>query len=55
MCLSTGVPTCQIHSGLLFGLPLAATSFNRVSRFTVWCQLVYAVTYFYFDEAHITD
>ena len=40
-----------------FGLPLAVTSFNRVSRFTeaVGRRLLYILTSLYFDDARITD
>ena len=38
-----GKPAYQISSGLLFGLPLAVTSFNRLSRFTESVGLLGAV------------
>ena len=47
----------HVCSGLFFGLPLAVTSFNRVSRFTeaVGRRLLYVLTSLLFDDAHITD
>ena len=32
MCGGLAPPSYQLYSGLLFGLPLAVTSFNRLSR-----------------------
>ena len=50
-------PAYQVYAGLLFGLPLAVTSFNRFSRLLEaltrrYCQ---ALTSLYFDDATITD
>ena len=50
-------PAYQVYSGLLFGLPLAVTSFNRFSRLLEaptrrYCQVL---TSLYFDDATITD
>ena len=54
---SGGSRRIKSTSGLLFGLPLAVTSFNRVSQFTeaVGRRLLYVLTSLYFDDAHITD
>ena len=43
----------QVYSGLLFGLPLAVTSFNRLSRFTeaVGRRLTGTMVSMYFDGA----
>ncbi|CAE7218895.1 FCPB [Symbiodinium sp. CCMP2592] len=50
-------PAYQLYSGLLFGLPLAVTSFNRLSRFSeaVGRRLVCVLVSMYFDDAHLTD
>ncbi|CAE7261262.1 FCPB [Symbiodinium sp. CCMP2592] len=50
-------PAYQVYSGLLFGLPLAVTSFNRLSRFSeaVGRRLVCVLVSMYFDDAHLTD
>ena len=50
-------PAYQIYAGLLFGLPLAVTSFNRFSRLLEalarrFCRVL---TSLYFDDATITD
>ena len=50
-------PAYQVYAGLLFGLPLAVTSFNRFSRLLEalarrFCQVL---TSLYFDDATITD
>ncbi|CAE7194368.1 unnamed protein product [Symbiodinium sp. CCMP2592] len=50
-------PAYQVYSGLLFGLPLAVTSFNRLSRFSeaVGRRLVCVLVSMYFEDAHLTD
>lgn len=50
-------PAFQIYYGLLFGLPLAVTSFNRFSRFVEACgrRLLLVLVSMYFDDACITD
>ena len=52
-----GTPAYQLYSGLLFGLPLAVTSFNRYSRFTeaLGRRLNFGMISLYFDDATITD
>ena len=52
-----GEPAFQVYSSLLFGLPLAVTSFNRYSRFieALGRRLTYSLVSLYFDDAHITD
>eukprot|EP00435_Cladocopium_sp_Y103_P041796 s1601_g11.t1 len=50
-------PAFQLYSGLLFGLPLAVTSFNRCSRLLEslarrFCKVLLSM---YFDDASITD
>ena len=50
-------PAYQVYAGLLFGFPLAVTSFNRFSRLLEaltrrFCQVL---TSLYFDDATITD
>jgi len=50
-------PAYQVYAGLLFGLPLAVTSFNRFSRLLEaltrrYCQVL---TSLYFDDATTTD
>ena len=50
-------PAYQVYAGLLFGLPLAVTSFNRFSRLLEaltrrFCQVL---TSLYFDDATVTD
>ena len=50
-------PAYQIYHGLLFGLPLAVTSFNRYSRLseTLGRRLLWILVSMYFDDAHLTD
>eukprot|EP00435_Cladocopium_sp_Y103_P031497 s1905_g8.t1 len=50
-------PAFQLYTGLLFGLPLAVTSFNRLSRVleSLSRRLGYVLVSFYFDDATITD
>lgn len=50
-------PAFQIYSSLLFGLPLAATSFNRYSRFAeaLGRRLLRCLVSMYYDDAHLTD
>ena len=50
-------PAYQLYSGLLFGLPLAVTSFNRFSRLVeaLGRRLCKALVSLYFDDATITD
>lgn len=52
-----GAPAFQIYSGLLFGLPLAVTSFNRYSRLSesLGRRFLYVLVSMYFDDAHLTD
>eukprot|EP00434_Breviolum_minutum_P039089 symbB.v1.2.034695.t1/scaffold4526.1/size39880/1 len=52
-----GQPAFQIYAGLLFGLPLAVTSFNRYSKFVEACgrRLGSVLVSMYFDDATITD
>ena len=52
-----GCPAFQLYTGLLFGLPLAVTSFNRYSRFceALGRRLLVLLVSMYFDDAHITD
>ena len=52
-----GVPAYQLYTGLLFGLPLAVTSFNRCSRFSeaLGRRLLFLLVSLYFDDAHLTD
>ena len=52
-----GEPAFQVYSSLLFGLPLAVTSFNRYSRLieALGRRLTYSLVSLYFDDAHITD
>ena len=47
----------MIYTGLLFGLPLAVTSFNRYSRFVeaLSRRFAFCLTSLYFDDAHVTD
>ena len=52
-----GCPPFQLYTGLLFGLPLAVTLFDRYSRF---CEaggrrLLSLLVSMYFDDAHLTD
>ncbi|CAE7685749.1 unnamed protein product, partial [Symbiodinium microadriaticum] len=50
-------PAFQIYSGLLFGLPLAVTSFNRYSRFSeaVSRRIALTVVSSYFDDFNLVD
>ena len=50
-------PAYQLYSGLLFGLPLAVTSFNRFSRLVeaLAQRLCRVLVSLYFDDATITD
>jgi len=50
-------PAYQVYSGLLFGLPLAVTSFNRFSRLAeaLSRSLCRVLVSLYFDDATITD
>ena len=50
-------PAFMISTGLLFGLPLAVTSFNRYSRFVeaLSRRFAFCLTSLYFDDAHLTD
>ena len=50
-------PAYQVYHGLLFGLPLAVTSFNRYSRLVeaLGRRLLFVLVSMYFDDAHITD
>ena len=52
-----GEPAFQLYTGLLFGLPLAVTSFNRYSRVAeaLGRRLLAILVSMYFDDAHITD
>ena len=52
-----GEPAYQLYSGLLFGLPLAVTSFNRYSRLVeaLGRRLLFLLVSLYFDDAHISD
>ena len=51
------MPAFQLYAGLLFGLPLAVTSFNRYSKFVEACgrRLLSVLVSMYFDDATITD
>ena len=50
-------PAFMIYTGLLFGLPLAVTSFNRYSRLVeaLARRFTFCLTSLYFDDAHVTD
>ena len=50
-------PAYQLYTGLLFGLPLAVTSFNRTSRFSeaLGRRLLILLVSMYFDDDHLTD
>ena len=52
-----GAPGFQLYSGLLFGLPLAVTSFNRYSRFldAAFGRLVLVLASMYFDDCNMVD
>ena len=50
-------PSFQVYGSLLFGLPLAVTSFNRYSKFVeaMGRRLLRIFVSLYFDDAHLTD
>ncbi|CAE7330632.1 unnamed protein product, partial [Symbiodinium sp. CCMP2456] len=50
-------PAFQLYAGLLFGLPLAVTSFNRYSRLVevLGRRLVSVLVSLYFDDANLGD
>ena len=50
-------PAFQLYSSLLFGLPLAVTSFNRYSKLVeaMGRKFLRVLVSMYFDDAHITD
>ncbi|CAE7248146.1 unnamed protein product, partial [Symbiodinium sp. CCMP2456] len=50
-------PAFQLYAGLLFGLPLAVTSFNRYSRLVeaLGRRLVSVLVSLYFDDASLGD
>ena len=50
-------PAFQLYNSLLFGLPLAVTSFNRYSRFVeaLGRRLLGCLVSMYFDDANIVD
>ena len=50
-------PAFQIYAGLLFGLPLAVTSFNRYSRFAEASsrRIALTVASSYFDDFNVVD
>lgn len=50
-------PAFQLYTGLLFGLPLAVTSFNRYSRLVeaLGRRLCLVLVSMYFDDANIVD
>ncbi|CAE7828536.1 unnamed protein product [Symbiodinium necroappetens] len=50
-------PAFQVYAGLLFGLPLAVTSFNRYSRLVeaLGRRLVLTMVSLYFDDATVGD
>ena len=50
-------PAFQIYSSLLFGLPLAVTSFNCYSRFAeaFGRRLLRCLVSMCYDDAHLTD
>ena len=50
-------PAFQLHSSLLFGLPLAVTSFNRYSKLieALGRRLLRSLVSMYFGDAHLTD
>ncbi|CAE7438652.1 unnamed protein product [Symbiodinium necroappetens] len=52
-----GEPAFQLYTGLLFGLALAVTSFNRCSRAVeaLGRRLLAILVPMYFDDAHLTD
>eukprot|EP00434_Breviolum_minutum_P029334 symbB.v1.2.025947.t1/scaffold2554.1/size89898/9 len=50
-------PAFQVYTGLLFGLPLAVTSFNRYSRLieALARRFLYILVSMYFDDACLSD
>ena len=50
-------PAFQLYNSLLFGLPLAVTSFNRYSRFVeaLGRRLLACMVSMYFDDANVVD
>ena len=52
-----GCPAYQVYTGLLFGLPLAVTSFNRYSRLAeaLGRRLTFSLVSLYFDDATVVD
>ena len=50
-------PAFQVYAGLLFGLPLAVTSFNRYSRLVeaLGRRLCYVLVSLYFDDASVFE
>jgi hypothetical protein len=50
-------PAFQLYGSLLFGLPLAVTSFNRYSKLVeaLGRRLLRSLVSMHFDDAHITD
>ncbi|CAE7039628.1 unnamed protein product [Symbiodinium sp. CCMP2592] len=50
-------PAFQVYAGLLFGLPLAVTSFNRYSRLveSLRRRLLLVLVSLYFDDANLGD
>ena len=48
--------TYRVYTGLLFGLPLAVTSFNRYSRFVEAAgrRLAWVMVSSYFDDSHLS-
>lgn len=50
-------PSFQLYGGLLFGLPLAVTSFNRYSKLveSLGRRLVGCLVSMYFDDANLVD
>ena len=50
-------PAFQVYHALLFGLPLAVTSFNRYSRMAeaMGRRFLAIMVSMYFDDSHITD
>ena len=50
-------PAYQLYTGLLFGLPLAVTSFNRYSRLVeaLGRRFTFVLVSMYFDDGTITD
>ena len=50
-------PTYQVYTGLLFGLPLAVTSFTRYSRFVEAAgrRLAWVMVSSHVDDSHLSD